>query len=804
MWERVTNAIQLEVLHYLCASSIFRVEVLSHRHRLMVREFGRRGVLWRRVRDSVCRQLSYGAALIEAWRAEPARCADMALSGSCPLQAINGEDWLSDGADCDFWVREVGAFRWLRRWLWQHHGDTDDEMREREKNGPVVGGEYGSDTSLFNFVSPHAADRVAQIISASSDILNRDWSAGRYDEGGRGAEEDDAEAAEKKDAGDGRAGAGGDDDGGGGGGAGGGGGGGGDSKGAEASAAYVDSVADRFDWDWCKCSWSPRRLVIAGKAAIRDRTAVFRRVYRRPGNDVYAHLLRRLMRYARRGYHGRISPDTLASLLDPDGFRREWPVNVAARLYRELRLMVLFLEPFVPLRPDTQHARSRDRDWDEPAYRSRTLGRTGGDEVGHPSGDVWATMLASCKRRHLRKDAIRVAEVRRTYTELEKSHEDGAKAGAAVRPSMRVLLTRLAQTAAPGSATATPELEPRTVRRVVDLNRINRLNARIRRVFKLVSAATAEKKSGSGAAAATTTTTTTVLDTETAFARSCAVHFRIVRKAKPDAVLCYSRLSESWPASSSRHSRSCFPHLLRRMIDYAVAVEDGVSPNDVCDGAALLEGVEQDIGHSHTTSVAFAGEEDGDEGRDRVAPSGHDAQRLWWQPRSSSSSSSFSAEVKRAEGGRALVSAADGADTGAAAAHDMDVLAIPDKMWHSPRTGHDVLSKVDTDTCAPVYQAWPLGAEAACFMHRYWADYWLLHVALVHGVPEQPVACASVLPWFAPTRRGLLEVAHRVFCASSGWNSELFADPEPGSVSPPSSSEPGSLATSRASKRTHV
>jgi hypothetical protein len=353
---QIPDAVQCSWLRYMSASSIFRMEVVSRQCRRVVIQFQRQHVLLDRVRDWLERHLSYGHALCEMLRLNRDLAAQFVLCGSCPLQAINGEDWGDDDADCDFWTTSVIASMHLRQWLRRHHKVSDEDVMRRDAVDPFAARVHtlydGTGAlNVYNFQVPPPAevpnvredaeskrqqqprlDRALQIITVSraadapTDVsCLDDITAGAADVRGQDADESKQEARGETGTTDGwplneidrksdavvpgadvapdgntsfaRIG-----------------------RTGEAVGGSVDAVRDvmsTFDWDWCKCAWSPNRLTIEGKAAIRDRRATMRREFRKPSAGDHANMMRRLMRFARRGYHGTVSNLVLMSLLEP-------------------------------------------------------------------------------------------------------------------------------------------------------------------------------------------------------------------------------------------------------------------------------------------------------------------------------------------------------------------------------------------------------------------------------------------------------------------------------------------------------
>jgi hypothetical protein len=368
----VPDAVQCLWLRYLSASSIFRVEVVSRQCRRVVAEFQKQHVLLDRVRDWLEKRLSYGKALCEMLRLDADLAAQFVLCGSCPLEAITGEDWGDDDADCDFWTTSVAVARELRKWLWRHHNVSAEEAQRRDDAdqlpihahtmytgtpaleiynfqiqslpyGPNVGTAHALGVVVEQDGEPtrrnvevkrqqrRYVDRALQIITVSraqtdtptgvpSRVFERktfdpeDTNIRPTDDADEKKQDEDEKAIndwlidDNQNVGEvGKV---------------------AQSVGKIAKPRHerarrgpavdaVRDVMDTFDWDWCKCAWSPNRLTVEGKAAIRDRTAVMRREFRKPSASDHANMMRRLMRYSRRGYHGTVSNSVLLSLLEP-------------------------------------------------------------------------------------------------------------------------------------------------------------------------------------------------------------------------------------------------------------------------------------------------------------------------------------------------------------------------------------------------------------------------------------------------------------------------------------------------------
>jgi hypothetical protein len=151
------------------------------------------------------------------------------------------------------------------------------------------------------------------------------------------------------------------------------------NDGSQRTAAYVEAILGGYDWDWCKCAWTPRRgFVLLGKAALRDRAATYRRTFREPASNEYARMLRRTMRYARRGYHGRFLPAELAAFVTPmraSGSKTNRSSPVMVRLLAETRRFRQHLGDLVEHAPVSLGQRNRptgaDGCWRSPAYRFR-------------------------------------------------------------------------------------------------------------------------------------------------------------------------------------------------------------------------------------------------------------------------------------------------------------------------------------------------------------------------------------------------------------------------------------------------
>jgi hypothetical protein len=299
---RLPDAVQCYMLRYLSASSIFRMEVVSRRHRRIVDQLQRQHVLLDRVRAWLERRVSYGKALCEMLVTCPDVARHLVLAGSCPLQAINGEEWSSDDAecDCDWWTTHTVVAAALRRWLWRHHNIGAEEARrcDSKHNRDVLYEESNNDDSrhLYTFPPQRAhidntvhRDVSLQIISVRPSVVRSsslhtqsaaheiadvaahpDWFGGPP----INANTDDCTDATQCDV-----------------------------KIPEHWQAIdpVRDVIDTFAWDFCKCAWTPHKLVIDGKAAIRDRRASMRPLPGTPTVDDHPDLLRELMRHARRG-----------------------------------------------------------------------------------------------------------------------------------------------------------------------------------------------------------------------------------------------------------------------------------------------------------------------------------------------------------------------------------------------------------------------------------------------------------------------------------------------------------------------
>lgn len=302
--ERVPVAVQCLMMHYLSASSIFRVEVVSRRQRSVVDLVRRQGVLGNRVRERLRARFSYGHALVDLLVNDPKLASQLPVIGSFPLQAINGEDWTAvDGSDCDFWALRPDAGQTLKRMLWRHH-DLDADTEEKERQAMLANDEtdYQDASTAYNF--KHAGDPVLQIVAVELQRrmpqhghgAQRDSNGGSTNTGTNGGGDLDRITTANAVLGD------------------------------VENALSVDEkevwseikrITDKFDWDWCKCAWTPTRFVIDGKAAIRNRVGTHKRVYHWPMERDYSQLIRRAMRYARRGYSGRFPDTTLISLAAP-------------------------------------------------------------------------------------------------------------------------------------------------------------------------------------------------------------------------------------------------------------------------------------------------------------------------------------------------------------------------------------------------------------------------------------------------------------------------------------------------------
>jgi hypothetical protein len=92
------------------------------------------------------------------------------------------------------------------------------------------------------------------------------------------------------------------------------------------------------------------------------------------------------------------------------------------------------------------------------------------------------------------------------------------------------------------------------------------------------------------------------------------------------------------------------------------------------------------------------------------------------------------------------------------------------------------------------YEKWPIGPEAARLMATRWDKHWKLHMALMVGVPALRLLQPSHLH-VGITSRPLLEIAHDLYCRTSGWRDESDRHP-PKPVSPPSTSSSAGLTRS--------
>ena len=164
--------IQIEILYYLSAGSIFRMEVVSRYHRAIVRAFQKRGILHKRVQTSLCRQLSYFTSFIDYWRDNPEWSTDIAVAGSSPLQGIEGEDWAEDGADCDLWSRTLKSAETIRTWLRERdisdggNGGGDDRFHDMH--------DYGDTSAAYTYRSTRPTDVVLQVIGVTDNSFARD------------------------------------------------------------------------------------------------------------------------------------------------------------------------------------------------------------------------------------------------------------------------------------------------------------------------------------------------------------------------------------------------------------------------------------------------------------------------------------------------------------------------------------------------------------------------------------------------------------------------------------------------------